>query len=63
MLVRGLALSNEAVYLFVDTLEKTPGIESATLLETREQNRQKGLITYQINCTLSIRSDKSGNVG
>lgn len=63
MLIQGLALSNESVYQFVDTLEKSPGIASATLMETRERNRQKGLITYQIHCTLDIRSDKGGNVG
>jgi Tfp pilus assembly protein PilN len=54
MLVSGLAMSNEAVNLFVSLLEKSHSIESVALLETREQEGQGGLITYQISCKPAI---------
>ena len=63
MLIQGLALSNEAVYSFINLLEKSPNIASVTLLETREQNSQNGIITYQLNCKLGIKSSEAGNVG
>ena len=63
MLIQGLALSNEAVYSFVNLLEKSSGIASVTLLETREQNSQSGLITYQLSCKLGVVSGKTDNVG
>jgi Tfp pilus assembly protein PilN len=63
MLIQGLALSSEAVYSFVNSLEKSPGIASVALLETREQSSQKGIITYQLMCKLDIRSDKTDDVG
>lgn len=63
MLIQGLALSNEAVYSFINLLEKSPDIASVTLLETREQNPQSGLITYQLNCKLVVKSSEAGNVG
>ncbi|MFH1372152.1 MAG: pilus assembly protein PilM [Planctomycetota bacterium] len=63
MMIQGLALSSEAVYSFVSLLEKSPGIASVTLLETREQNWRNGLITYQLSCKLDIRSDKADDVG
>jgi type IV pilus assembly protein PilM len=63
MLIQGLALSNEAVYSFINLLEKSPNIASVTLLETREQNSQSGIITYQLNCKLGLKSDEAGNVG
>jgi type IV pilus assembly protein PilM len=61
MLIQGLALSDEAVYSFVNLLEKSPGIASVALLETRE-GYQKGIITYQLMCKLTIRSDKADDV-
>ncbi len=63
MLIQGLALSNEAVYSFINLLEKSPSIASVTLLETREQNSRNGLVTYQLSCKLGTGSDKEENVG
>ncbi len=63
MLIQGLALSNEAVYSFLNLLEKSPGITSVTLLEAREQDWQTGLITYQLSCVLSNTTAKAENVG
>jgi Tfp pilus assembly protein PilN len=62
VLVSGLALSNEAVNLFVGLLEKSQSLKSVTLLETHEQDGPNKLITYQLSCKLAIRSDKVGNV-
>jgi Tfp pilus assembly protein PilN len=63
MLVQGLALTNDAVYAFINSLEKSPCIASVTLLETREQNSQNGIITYQLNCKLNIKSREADDVG
>jgi Tfp pilus assembly protein PilN len=52
VLVSGLAMSNEAVNLFVNLLEKSQSIASVTLLETHEQEGQN--ITYQLSCKLAI---------
>jgi Tfp pilus assembly protein PilN len=57
--VDGLAMSNEAVNLFVDLLEKSQLISSVALLEARKQDGQKNLITYQISCKLVKRSPGS----
>ncbi len=58
MLIEGLAISNEAVYSFVDLLEKSQSIASVALLGTREQDGNRKLITYQISCMINIRSDE-----
>jgi Tfp pilus assembly protein PilN len=63
MLIDGLALSNEAVNSFVNSLEKSNNIVSVVLLETRKQDGQSGFIVYQLSCKLGIRSGKVGNVG
>jgi Tfp pilus assembly protein PilN len=61
--IEGLAMSNEAVSLFVNLLEKSHNITSVTLLEARKQDEQNGLIVYQLSCKLGIRSGKADNVG
>jgi type IV pilus assembly protein PilM len=63
MLVEGLAMSNEAVNLFIGLLERSRIITSVTLLETRKQEGQKGLIIYQLGCTLRNCSGRPENVG
>jgi len=63
MLVSGLAMSNEAVNLFVNLLEKSHNIESVALLETSEQAGQSGLITYRLSCKLAVRSGEVDDVG
>ena len=59
VLIEGLGMSNEAVNLFVDLLEKSRIVSSVTLLEARKQDGQKNLITYQISCKLVNRSPGS----
>jgi Tfp pilus assembly protein PilN len=61
--IEGLAMSNEAVSLFVDLLEKSHNIASVALLETRKQDGQSGLITYQLSCKLGTGRGKVHNVG
>jgi Tfp pilus assembly protein PilN len=61
--IEGLAISNEDVNLFVNLLEKTQSIISVTLLDTRRQNEQSGVIAYQLICKLGIGSVKAKDVG
>jgi Tfp pilus assembly protein PilN len=51
MSLKGLAQSNEAVYWFVDRLNKSERINSASITETKRDN--KGFISYEISCTLA----------
>jgi type IV pilus assembly protein PilM len=60
--IDGLALSNDAVDLFVSSLEKSPDISTVTLLESSKQEGQKGFIKYQINCKLGVKKGKDDNV-
>ena len=61
--IEGLALSNDAVNLFVSLLEKSPGISTVTLLESSKQEGQKGFINYQISCKLGVKKGKEDDVG
>jgi Tfp pilus assembly protein PilN len=63
VLIEGLAMSNEAVNLFVNSLERSHSIASVVLLEARRQEGQNGFITYQLSCKLGIRSGKGDNAG
>jgi type IV pilus assembly protein PilM len=60
--IDGLALSDDAVNLFVSLLEKSPDISTVTLLESSKQEGQKGFIKYQINCKLGVKKGKDDNV-
>jgi Tfp pilus assembly protein PilN len=60
--IEGLALSNDAVNLFVSSLEKSPGISMVTLLESSKQEGQKGFINYQISCKLGVKKGKEDDV-
>jgi Tfp pilus assembly protein PilN len=62
MKIDGLALSNDAVNLFVSSLEKSPDIVSVTLLETSKQEGQTGFINYQISCKFNVKKGKNDNV-
>jgi Tfp pilus assembly protein PilN len=53
MSLEGLALSHEAVYLFVDTLNTCKNIESASLVETKKDTTSDNLVMYSINCSLT----------
>jgi Tfp pilus assembly protein PilN len=52
VLLKGLATSNEAVYWFVDRLNKSERINLASIAETKRDNR--GFITYEISCALAV---------
>ena len=56
MTLKGLALSNEAVYLFADMLNSSEYIMSATIAETNTDN--KGFIKYEIRCALAQKEEK-----
>lgn len=58
MTLKGLALSNEAVYLFADMLKSSEHIMSATIAETSTNN--KGFINYEIRCALA-QEEKNEN--
>jgi Tfp pilus assembly protein PilN len=60
--IEGLAMSNDAVNLFVGLLGKSKSITSVTLLDTHKHNEQSQVVAYQISCKLNIRSVKSKNV-
>ena len=53
MSLGGLALSYEAVHLFVDMLNKSDYISSASLTETVREEDAGGLVMYTINCLLT----------
>ena len=57
MSLEGLALSYEAVRLFVDLLEKSDYIDSASLITT-VNDENLGLVRYTINCALATRKEK-----
>jgi len=57
MSLKGLALSNEAVYLFVDMLNKSEHINSASIAETKKDD--KGFISYEISCALAPKKENS----
>jgi Tfp pilus assembly protein PilN len=56
MSLKGLAQSNEAVYWFADRLNKSEHINSASIAQTERDS--KGLISYEINCTLAPEKGK-----
>jgi Tfp pilus assembly protein PilN len=60
--IEGLALSNDAVNLFVSSLEKSPGVSTVTLLESSKQEGQKGFINYQISCKLGLKKGKEDDI-
>ncbi len=53
MSLEGLSLSYEAVHLFVDMLNKSEHIDSASLIEAEKDNKTGGLVRYAIECSLS----------
>jgi len=55
--LQGLALSNKDVYLFVDTLNKSKYIDSASIVETEKDLRKNGFINYEISCSLPARKE------
>jgi Tfp pilus assembly protein PilN len=60
--IDGLAMSNDAVNLFVGLLEKSKLMASVTLLDAHRYNEQSQVVSYQISCKLNVRSAKPKNV-
>jgi Tfp pilus assembly protein PilN len=56
--LKGLALSNEAVYSFVDMLNKSERIGSASTVATEKNRDNNGLVSYEINCSLTARKGR-----
>lgn len=54
MHLRGVASSYEAVHLFVKMLSKSKYIDSASLIETERDSERRGLVRYEINCSLGL---------
>jgi len=52
MSLKGLAMSQQAVGLFVDMLSKSEHIVSASLVEAKKDNNTSGLVSYAIDCSL-----------
>ena len=59
MRLEGLALSYESVRLFVNMLNKSDYISSASLTETMKDKEAGGLVMYIINCSLTIEKSTS----
>jgi Tfp pilus assembly protein PilN len=57
--LEGLALSYETVHLFVNLLNKSNHIESASLAHTKKDYEAGDLIRYAINCSLA--SEEKGS--
>ena len=60
--IEGLALSNDAVDLFISSLKKSPNISMVRLLESSKREGQKGFISYQISCKLGVKKDKEDDI-
>ncbi len=56
--LKGSALSYEAVYLFVNMLNKSQRLESASLIGTEKNNDSDGLVSYAIDCSLSPTKER-----
>jgi Tfp pilus assembly protein PilN len=59
MYLEGLALSYEAVHLFVDLLNKSGYIKSASATQTEKDSEGTGLVRYGIDCLLSDKKKDS----
>ena len=52
VLFKGQALSYESIHLFVDMLNSSDHIESASLIGTEKDSELSGLVTYSVSCSL-----------
>ncbi len=62
MLLEGLALSYESVHLFVDMLDKSEHLDSASLIEAEKDKEENGLVRYVISCSLTPKEGKITSV-
>jgi len=53
--LKGLALSYESVHLFVNMLDKSEHVDSASLEEAEKYNEESELVRYSISCSLKSR--------
>ncbi|MGD9109866.1 MAG: pilus assembly protein PilM [Phycisphaerales bacterium] len=53
--LKGLAISNEDVYLFMEMLNKSEYIDEAAIVETKKDSNHNGLVSYEIRCSLTAR--------
>jgi len=60
--LEGLAMSYESVRLFVDMLDKSDYIYSASLIDAARDNEGDGLVRYVINCSLTPQKRKIADV-
>jgi Tfp pilus assembly protein PilN len=51
VILKGLALSNEDVYLFTERLKESELIESASIYQTNKNDRDNRFINYEIRCS------------
>jgi hypothetical protein len=58
MRLEGLTVSYEAVNLFVDLLNESNLIDSASEIETEKMDPDSGLIMYKIECALALEKGK-----
>lgn len=62
MSLEGLALSYDAIHLFVSMLDKSEHILSASLVKAQKDEGQGGLIKYEISCSLMSDRRKANSV-
>jgi Tfp pilus assembly protein PilN len=58
MSLEGLSKSYEAVHLFVDMLNQSSLIDLASEIETEKLGPESGLVTYKIDCSLTLKKGK-----
>ena len=52
VLFKGQALSYESIHFFVEMLNNSTYIKSASLIGTERDDEESGLVTYSVNCSL-----------
>ncbi len=57
MYLEGMAISYEAIHLFVKMLNSSDYISSASLAETTKEDNTNGFIMYRIDCTLKLEKE------
>jgi len=57
MYLEGMAISYETIHLFVEMLNSSEYITSASLAETTKEDQTNGFIMYRIECTLKLQKE------
>ncbi len=57
MYLKGMAISYETIHLFVEMLNNSDYITSASLAETTKEDKANGFIMYRIDCTLKLEKE------